>query len=419
MAPQGPASATQIRVLQRIEFGYMKIAMIGQKGIPAKYGGVEHHVHGLSTHLVKHGHEVTVYARPWYARTHKDYDFDGVHIKHLKSIKTKHLDTITHTFLATIDAITHRYDVIHYHGIGPSLLSWIPRLFSPNTKVVTTFHSIDRYHEKWSWLAKLILRLGERTACSFAHETISVSKSLQQYCIREFQTETVYIPNAVSISEGESPSIVTTGRLSSEQHIKHFGLEKNKYLLMVSRLVKHKGAHLLVQAFVHLKQKYPEKLRDIKLAIVGGSVYTNEYVRSLHRYASACNDIVFTDFQSGDVLTELYKNAKALIHPSLNEGLPVTVLQAMNYGIPVLVSDIAEHLEIVKDVRLVFNENSIGAIENAIMNFFGLDEATVAEITQQHKQVIERNYSWEWIVPQIIEVYEKKPATLKTAEVQI
>ncbi len=385
----------------------MKIAMIGQKGIPATYGGVENHVQGLATRLVKAGNSVTVYSRPWYTNTKEDYAYEGVEIKHLKSIKTKHLDTITHTFLATLHAIARRYDVIHYHGIGPSLLSWLPRLFSPHTKIITTFHSIDRYHKKWNWLAKKFLRLGEKTACAFAHETISVSKSLQQYCINEYRTETAYIPNAVPAHNEKT----------SNKHLVSFGLTKEKYLVMVSRLVQHKGAHLLIKAFANLKQKHRDnpEIRNLKLAIVGGSVYTDHYVQALHKDASICNDIIFTDFQSGDALVELYTNAKALVHPSLNEGLPITVLQAMSYGVPVLVSDIPEHLEMVKDMRVVFNENSVEAIENAIMNFLSLDAATVEEITESHKHVVARNYSFDGIVPQIIEVYEKNPAPTITA----
>lgn len=378
----------------------MKIAMIGQKGMPAKHGGVEQHVHGLATGLVKAGHAVTVYSRSWYTGETGDTKHDGVDVKHVGSIRTKHLDTISHTLLATLNAIRNKYDVIHYHGIGPSLLSWIPRVFSPHSKVVTTFHSIDRYHEKWNWFAKTCLRFSERTACAFAHETISVSRSLQQYCLNEFQTHTAYIPNAVS----------TADTITTQSHLASFGLAPQTYLVMVSRLVKHKGAHLLIKAFAHLKEKYKhdEKIKNLKLAIVGGSVYTDTYVRELHKSAGACNDIVFTDFQTGEALEELYKNAKVLVHPSLNEGLPVTVLQAMSYNVPVLVSDIPEHLEIIKDVRVLFNENNIEAIEKAIMQFLSMPKETVEEITTLHRQMIERNYSWDGVVPQVIELYARK-----------
>lgn len=376
----------------------MLIAMIGQKGIPAIHGGVERHVHDLSVRVVQSGHKVTAYSRSWYTGKNEDYTYQGVDVTHTKTLKTKHLDTITSTLFATFDALIKKHDVIHYHGVGPSLLSFIPRILSPKTKVITTFHSIDRYHQKWNWIAKLFLRFGERTACTFAHTTLSVSRSLQQYCINEFDKETTYIPNAVELQTTEK----------SDNHLKEFGLTKDNYLVMVSRLVKHKGAHLLVKAFSELKSenKDDERIQNLKLAIVGGSAYTDNYVRSLHKYASTTNDIVFTDFQSGDALDQLYSHARALVHPSLNEGLPITVLQAMSHKTPVLVSNIPEHLEIVKDVRMIFDENDVSALKEAIMNFINMQESEIKTNIAMHEAIIQRQYSWDVIVPQVIEVYE-------------
>ena len=132
----------------------MRIAMIGQKGMPAVNGGVERHVHELAVRLVKFGHLVTVYSRTWYVGDNYSKNIEGVKIKLLPTVHTKHFDTISHSLLATIDAIKNDFDVIHYHGVGPSLLAWIPRLFAPKIKVIATFHSIDRYHQKWNWFAK-------------------------------------------------------------------------------------------------------------------------------------------------------------------------------------------------------------------------------------------------------------------------
>jgi len=158
----------------------MKIAMIGQKGIPAKYGGIEQHVQELSLRLVQAGQKVTVYSRKWYTEE-GNHDFHGINVEITPNIHTNHLDAISHTFASTLDAIIQKYDIIHYHGVGPALLSWIPRVFAPNIKVVTTFHCIDRQHQKWGFFAKLMLRIGERAACKFAHETITVSRSLPNY----------------------------------------------------------------------------------------------------------------------------------------------------------------------------------------------------------------------------------------------
>lgn len=371
--------------------------MIGQKGIPAIYGGVERHVHDLAIHLAKN-HEVYVYSRKWYSNS-QDQKFEGVNIIHTPTIHTKHLDAIINTFTSTIHALFQKYDIIHYHGVGPSLLSWIPRVFAPKTKVVTTFHSIDRYHQKWNFFAKLILRLGEKTACTFAHKTIAVSESIKQYCLNEFNKNVTYIPNGVNEKTTEI----------FENKLNQFHLQKNNYLVMVSRLVPHKGAHILIEAFQKLKSenKDNENIQKLKLAIVGGSAYTDTYIKKLHLQASNVNDIVFTDFQSGKTLEELYANSLALIHPSLNEGLPITVLQAMSYEMPTLVSTISEHLELIKNPKMLFKENDAEALKKCLYEFLNLSEEERNKMGQENKQTIHKNYSWDVIVPQIEALYKK------------
>ncbi|EKE07387.1 MAG: Glycosyltransferase [uncultured bacterium] len=375
----------------------MRIAMIGQKGIPAIYGGVERHVHDLAIHLAKN-HEVYVYSRKWYSNS-QDQKFEGVNIIHTPTIHTKHLDAIINTFTSTIHALFQKYDIIHYHGVGPSLLSWLPRVFAPKTKVVTTFHSIDRYHQKWNFFAKLILRLGEKTACTFAHKTIAVSESIKQYCLNEFNKNVTYIPNGVNEKTTEI----------FENKLNQFHLQKNNYLVMVSRLVPHKGAHILIEAFQKLKSenKDNENIQKLKLAIVGGSAYTDTYIKKLHLQASNVNDIVFTDFQSGKTLEELYANSLALIHPSLNEGLPITVLQAMSYEMPTLVSTISEHLELIKNPKMLFKENDAEALKKCLYEFLNLSEEERNKMGQENKQTIHKNYSWDVIVPQIEALYKK------------
>ncbi len=373
----------------------MRIAMIGQKGMPAGHGGVERHVHDLSVELAQKGHTVTVYSRAWYSQLSSDTIISGVHIKHLPTLKTKHLDTISHTLFASIHAIFQGYEVIHYHGVGPALVSWIPRLFS-KSKIVTTFHSIDRYHQKWGMFARWVLRIGEKAAVWFAHETITVSRSLEMYCLNEFDQETVQIPNGVTKSKvAANTEVLTT-----------FGLKTNQYILMVSRLVPHKGAHLLVEAFTALKNSNPQ-FENLKLVIVGGSVYTNKYIESLHKQASQCNDIIFTDFQIGAALEALYQNALALVHPSLSEGLPITVLEAMSATKPVLLSNIPEHLELVSDPEYIFIQNNVSSLVSTLRKFLNLSPEKQSEIGQHNAAVIDADYRWETLVPKIEKVYAR------------
>ena len=372
----------------------MKIAMIGQKGMPAIYGGVEKHAQDLASRLILSGHKVIVYSRKWYTKK-DDCEINGVTIKHLPSIHTKHLDTITHSFLATIHAMISRCDVIHYHGVGPSLVAWMPRLFAPKTKVIATFNSIDRYHQKCGWFAKFILRLGEWSACQFPHETITVSKGLYNYCLNEFKKETVYIPNGVELSEN----------VEGDELIARFGLKKNEYLLMVSRLVPHKGAHVLIAAFNAFKKESRDN--KLKLAIVGGSVHTEKYFTALREIAADNSDIVFTDFQSNETLNALYNNCAAFAHPSFNEGLPITVLQAMAAGRTVLLSAIEAHLELSQNAEIFFKENNVSDLKKKLTDFISWSDEKRKKIGEENRRIVAENYDWKKIVADTIEVYLK------------
>jgi glycosyltransferase involved in cell wall biosynthesis len=117
----------------------VKIAMIGQKGIPALYGGIERHGEEIARRLVLRGHEVSVYCRLHYTPTGGRYH--GVELIRLPSINTKHLDTITHVALSTAHALTRDFDVLHFHALGPSLFAAPPRVLGRPT--VVTVHGLD------------------------------------------------------------------------------------------------------------------------------------------------------------------------------------------------------------------------------------------------------------------------------------
>jgi len=118
----------------------MKIAMIGQKGIPATFGGIEYHVEMLSRELTALGHEVTVYARRWYSPLGSAVP-PGIRRLIAPTIRTKHLDASVHSFLCAAHAGAGGADIVHFHAIGPGLFSPLPKLFGK--KIVTTIHRLD------------------------------------------------------------------------------------------------------------------------------------------------------------------------------------------------------------------------------------------------------------------------------------
>lgn len=365
----------------------MKIAMIGQKGIPALQGGVEKHVQELALRLVEDNHEVVAYTRPWYTLKRLD-NHKGVRLVSLPSIKAKHFDAITHTALAIFHAAwKEKADIIHIHAVGPALLTWLARLLRPQSKVVVTFHCLDRQHQKWGILARMMLWLGEWSAMKFAHEVIAVSRTLQQYSYEVYKRSVRYIPNGVSHVQQQPVSVI------KEQ----FGLDKDSYIVMVARLVRHKGVHHLIKAYNQLDT-------DKKLVIVGGSAFTDDYVKEIHSMAVNNPDIIFTGFQSGRVLEELFSNAYCYVLPSESEGLPIALLEAAAYGLPLIASDIPANLEIVQHCGISFRNTDVDSLKHALRTV--LDDPEYADVLgKQARKHVHKYYQWDDIAKQTIQLY--------------
>ena len=358
----------------------MKIYFIGQKGIPAIYGGVERHVEELATRLAREGHEVFVYCRNHYTPANLQ-EYKGVKLIHLPSIKTKHLDAITHTFLATLDILRREVDIIHYHAIGPSALLWIPKLFKRSAKIISTFHSDDRKHKKWGVLARKCLGLGAYISVKWPDKTIAVSKYQSRVHGQEFGGELEYIPNGVPAMEKVKPQLIT----------EKWGLTGNDYILAVSRLIKHKGLHYLIRAYLTLKD--PAK----KLVIAGDANYTNEYYQYLKNLAGDNPNIIFTGNQTGKTLAELYSNAYLFVQPSEAEGLSIALLEAMSYGKGVLCSDIEPNMEAVANIGLSFRSKSITDLAQKLQYLLE-QPAFVEQMGEQLKERVEAEYNWDNIV---------------------
>lgn len=364
--------------------------MIGQKAVPFyRDGGVERHVEELATRLAARGHKVIVYVRPRYLATEEDI-WRKVKLIRLPSIPTKHLDTWTHTLLASLHVLFQDVDIIHYHGVGPSTFAWIPRLFKPKAKVIVTFHSIDRFHKKWGFFARLYLRLGEWTATHFPQATIAVSESIKKYCQEEFKKDVVYIPNGVAIK-----------KVTDSFELARWNLEPNRYILVVARLVKHKGIHYVIEAF----KKIPDDIKDeIKLVIVGAPSFTSDYDYYLKNLAKDDHRIIFTGFQTGTALEQLYANALFYVHPSEFEGLSITILEAMSFGKCVLISNIPENLEAIDHSGVPFAVGDVEDLKNKMIALINHPEI-IEENSRRALRFIEKKFEWNKVVDAIEELY--------------
>jgi len=365
----------------------VKIAMIGQKGIPATYGGVERHVEELAARLAAMGHDVTAYCRRHYTAddvaSHR-----GVALRTLRSLNTKHFDAISGTAAALADALFRGYDVIHFHAIGPALLSVVPRLLLRGCRVVTTVHSLDWRRRKWNALARWCLRRGENAATRFAHRTIVVSKQLEDYFAAKGKSVR-HIPNGVVVPP-----------VAPREALDFLGLGGRPFVLWMGRFVPEKRVEDLIRAF----RKCPEA----PALVLGGELdEVDPYIRRLREEAAGDERILFAGGLYGPARAAALHHAALFVLPSELEGFPITLLEAMGCGRIVLVSDLPEHLGVVEEGEngCVYPVGDVDALAARLAELLRLRD-DLAPITERARQDMGR-YDWDRIAEETAEVYER------------
>ena len=373
----------------------LNIAMFGHKRIPSREGGVEIVVQELSTRMAKLGHKVTVYNRSGHHvsdrnyDTEKRYEYDGVKVRSVLTIDKKGLAAVTSSFFAALRCAFSRADVVHIHAEGPAAMTPLLKLF--RKRVVVTVHGLDWQRDKWSdGFASKYIKFGEKMAVRYADEIVVLSKRVQDYFKDTYNRDTVYIPNGVSEPGIVSPQLITD----------NYNLTKDSYILFLGRLVPEKGVHLLIDAFKCVDT-------NKKLVIAGGTSDTDDYVDKLSQLAKDDERIIFTGFQQGQVLQELYSNAYVYVLPSLLEGMPLSLLEAMSYSNCCVVSDINECTEVVEDKAVVVKCSDTLDLKNTLQKLCD-DSELVTGYKQQAREFIIDKYNWDDVTQQTLQLYESK-----------
>lgn len=378
----------------------MKIAMIGQRGIPASYGGIDLHVEQLSLRLATRGHKVTVFCRRRHCVS-KEEEFMGVKLKYLPVINNRVLETLSHSLACSIYASLKNYDFVHFQGMGSAPFSFLPRLFLK--KSIVTIHSLDWQKQKWGWFIKRALKVCEWAALKFPNKTIVVSKTLKQYYKDTYNREVIYIPNG---ADNYGPGLHSYRLGGKHKHsggailpkgLSGFDLRENGYILFLGRLVPEKGCHYLIRAFKQIET-------DKKLVIVGGSSYTDRYVQSLKEMATGDNRIIFTGPLYGSKKEVLLKCAYIFVLPSEVEGLSISLFEAMSYGRCVLVSDTSENMEAVGNCGFSFKSEDELDLKERLSRLLS-NQNLVEETGQRAQYRVREYYDWQTIVDRFEELY--------------
>ncbi|MCK9361117.1 glycosyltransferase family 4 protein [Patescibacteria group bacterium] len=354
----------------------MVIAMIGQKGLPARSGGIERHVETLATGLVSRGHKVIVFGRAWYVAGSKAPA--GIEQVITPGIRTKHLDAITHSFTALWAARQMRPDVVHLHGSGIALLTPAARLMHPRAKVVVTFHSIDRVLSKWGWFARLSFKIGEWMACHVPHRTVTISQVLATYCQKTYGVQTAYVTHPIPTPE--VPADV-------DNYLKPHGLVVDNFYLFVGRLIPDKMAHVLIEAYAKARAERPELFELRPMVIVGGAAWTDAYASWLCSLANRTPGVLMLGQRFGKELAALQAGALAHVFPTASEGLSLSLVEACQLNRLVIATDIDANVEATAGSMLRIRPRDVDSLANALIQAAEMDptdRARLAEPANRH-----------------------------------
>ncbi len=373
----------------------LRVAMIGQKRVPSREGGVEVVVWELATRMRDLGVEVDCYNRSGYRIVpHRNYRRiadrkgwfqDGIRILTIPTVRNGKLNAIVYSVFATLRALFGHYDVIHFHAEGPCLMCWLPKLFG--IRVIATIHGLDWQRAKWGHFASHMLKAGERMAVKHADEVIVLSANLQEYFRREYGRETHYIPNGIERPCGKAADLIT----------QRWGLTKDSYIMTLCRIVPEKGLHYLLKAYENVQT-------DKRLVLAGGPSNAVEYYEKIEELAARDDRVILAGLVEGDILAELLSNAYLFALPSDVEGMSVSLLEAMSYGNCCLVSDIEESTEVVEEHAPVFLRGNTKDLQRVLQELVDHPQQVV-QYREGAADFICGKYNWDEVVQKTLNLY--------------
>jgi glycosyltransferase involved in cell wall biosynthesis len=365
----------------------LRIAVLGTRGFPNVQGGIERHCENLYAWLVRRGCKVRVYTRKSYGDPNAGL-VNGVERYPLWAPRSRSLEAIVHTFLGVMHLALRKneFDILHIHAVGPSLLTPLARMLG--MRVVITNHGADYERKKWGAVAKRVLMIGERWGTRYANAVIAVARHIQERLERQYRRPVHYVPNGIPALRKQPP-----GEL-----LQRFNLEQGRYILAVGRIVPEKGFHDLLKAFAALETTW-------KLVITGEADHRDDYSKDLIRQAQKQPQVVLTGRLAGKDIEEVYSHAGIFVLPSYHEGLPLTLLEALSYGLPVLASDIQANRELIDDRSRTFSPGDSDRLSTLLASDIKaiMDNINPAAVDT----TVLAEFNWERIAERTLAVYKE------------
>ena len=313
----------------------MKFAIVGTRGIPARYGGFETFAEELSTRLAARGHHVTVYCRQ-----KSESPYRGVFLTCLPTIRHKYLDTIVHTFLSTLHLLAHRHDAVLYCNAANAVFTWMPRAFG--MPVALNVDGLERNRKKWNRLAKAWYQVSEWLATWMPNVVVTDAAAIAEYYRERYDRSSTMISYGAEIGPVETTAV-----------LERLNLEHHKYFLYVSRMEPENNGLLVRESFEKIDTPF-------KLALIGDAPYASEYIRMVRDTRDP--RVVMPGAIYGDGYRELGSHCFAYIHATEVGGTHPALIEAMGRGALTLYLDTPENAEVAGGAGLAFKPENLSEV---------------------------------------------------------
>lgn len=359
----------------------MKFAIVGTRGIPARYGGFETFAEELSTRLVSRGHEVTVYCRA----EHKTPTYRGVKLVYLPTIAHKYTDTIAHTFFSTLHVLTCRYDAVLYCNAANAIFTWMPRVLG--MPVALNVDGLERNRKKWNKLAKAWYLISEKLATWMPNSIVTDAQAIEDYYRERYSRASTMIPYGAELGPVATDAVL--GRL---------GLTHRGYFLFVSRMEPENNGLLVREAFERVQG-------NVKLALIGDAPYAAEYIAKVRDTKDS--RIVIPGAIYGPGYHELGSHCFAYIQATEVGGTHPALIEAMGRGALTLYLDTIENREVAGGAGFAFTHETLADVMKHVLE---MPETEREQWRAKAMQRVRERYSWDAVT----DAYEKLLTGLAT-----
>ena len=361
----------------------MKIAIIGTRGVPANYGGFETFAEELGARLATRGHEVTVYGRRGFIDPRLG-EYRGMRLVVLPALRSKHLETVSHTFVAALHAARRGFDVVLMCNAANAPFVRILQL--AGVPVALNVDGLERKRRKWGIAGRSYYRLGECLAARLPNALITDAEVIQRYYRRAYRAASEMI---VYGGDLEPPK--------DSDRLPELGLEPREYLLYVSRFEPENNPDGVVDAYRRVEGTRP-------LVMVGGAPYARGLTRKVAELAD--DRVLLPGPIYGEGYRQLLFNCRVYIHATEVGGTHPALVEAMGAGRPVLYYDTPENREVAGGVGSSFGFGGVNVLEDVIARVID-DEEQLIEMGRLSKRRVEERYRWADVADRYEKVLEE------------